>query len=230
VTERHENILRKDLTPIKLRHTIYDMISDERAYQDRLHPQWRGDDHGLAVLAEEFGEVARALYELNQHKGQKTFTGQELVEHEQKFEQLETELQSELIQVAAVCVRWIEERYKLHHGFDSEPVNVPQEPEPVRFVNKWPPYGFKQHNPRVGLPDKVSADDVLRGIGEMANNPVLRSVMAKIASQTTKGLEKYGASVDPDTLDMKEWITHAQQEIIDHLIYLECMKSKVGGE
>jgi NTP pyrophosphatase (non-canonical NTP hydrolase) len=88
------------------RQEIFEAIIKERKRQDELHPKWRGNDHGLAVLAEEFGEVARALYEYNEQK----WFSDEVIETARLEELRERylELQDELIQVAAVCVRWLE--------------------------------------------------------------------------------------------------------------------------
>ncbi len=74
----------------------YSAIIDERRRQDTLHPKWHGSQHGLSVLVEEVGEVARGLYEWNNATRAKD---------QQKWRE---NLQSELVQVAAVCVRWLE--------------------------------------------------------------------------------------------------------------------------
>lgn len=79
----------------------FNAINRERDRQDQLHPRWNGDTHGLVVLAEEFGEVAKALYEY-----------QSTLNHGARDVRmrLSQELEDELIQVAAVCVRWLENR------------------------------------------------------------------------------------------------------------------------
>lgn len=69
---------------------IYTDIVAERNRQNNLFPRdvpfWRDNNHiKLAVLAEEFGEVARAVLE-------------------EDYENL----RDELIQTAAVCVKWLE--------------------------------------------------------------------------------------------------------------------------
>jgi hypothetical protein len=58
-------------------------------------------------------------------------------------------------------------------------------------------------------------------------NDVLLSVEDKLRKQTEKGFKKYGTIVNPDRLPTVEWIDHAQEEIIDLLVYLECLKYKV---
>ena len=58
-------------------------------------------------------------------------------------------------------------------------------------------------------------------------NDVLEAVHEKLRTQTEKGFKKYGTLVKPDALPTTEWIEHAQEEIIDLLVYLECLKYKV---
>ena len=58
-------------------------------------------------------------------------------------------------------------------------------------------------------------------------NEVLESVQDKLKKQTEKGYKKYGTIVEPDSLPTVAWIDHAQEEIIDLLVYLECLKYKL---
>ena len=62
----------------------------------------------------------------------------------------------------------------------------------------------------------------------LKDNPILEGVLNKLVTQTQKGLEKYGTTVNADMLSMIEWINHAQEEIIDLLVYLETMKVKAS--
>jgi len=62
---------------------IIDAILQERERQDGLH-DWNKKTNRLAVLVEEVGEIAQAL-------------------------QGEGDLAEELMQLASVCVRWLEE-------------------------------------------------------------------------------------------------------------------------
>lgn len=62
---------------------IFDAIMQERRRQDGLH-HWTKKTNKLAVLVEEVGEIASAL-------------------------QGDGDLEEELIQLASVCVRWLEE-------------------------------------------------------------------------------------------------------------------------
>jgi len=58
-------------------------------------------------------------------------------------------------------------------------------------------------------------------------NEVLQAVEEKLRKQTEKGYKKYGTIVQSDALPTVSWIEHAQEEIIDLLVYLECLKYKV---
>lgn len=74
------------------RIAVYEQVSEERRRQDAMFGEFAGkandsDERSLTVLAEEFGEVARAV-----------------LEHDDE------NLEEELTQVAAVCVAWLEAR------------------------------------------------------------------------------------------------------------------------
>lgn len=60
-----------------------------------------------------------------------------------------------------------------------------------------------------------------------SDNRVLKEVYDLLTTQTMKGLEKYGHSVNPDEFTTVEWIDHARQEIIDMLVYLTILKLKL---
>jgi hypothetical protein len=49
-----------------------------------------------------------------------------------------------------------------------------------------------------------------------------------IDQQEAKGLTKYGQTVDDAKLTDAEWIRHAQEEIVDLLVYLEKLKRTLG--
>ena len=72
-------------------HTVMSLIQQERIRQDK---KWgtefhgRPDMHWYTILAEEFGEVAKAILE----------------------NEPENALEAEIVQVAAVCVSWLEYR------------------------------------------------------------------------------------------------------------------------
>lgn len=65
---------------------------------------------------------------------------------------------------------------------------------------------------------------------EINRNEVLNEIQNKLINQTQKGLEKYGHTVQVDSLSTAEWLDHAIEETIDKLVYLTCIKKSLEGE
>ena len=61
---------------------------------------------------------------------------------------------------------------------------------------------------------------------KVEENVVLNNVQQLLKNQTEKGLKKYGHTVNPDNLDFDSWVNHACEELIDLLVYLQCLKEK----
>jgi NTP pyrophosphatase (non-canonical NTP hydrolase) len=89
------------------RQAIFEKIVEERERQNALHPEWHGHKHGLVVLAEEFGEVAKALYELGRTASSDLRRSVFLDEWEVLMDARVRELKEEIVQVAAVCIGWL---------------------------------------------------------------------------------------------------------------------------
>lgn len=66
-----------------------------------------------------------------------------------------------------------------------------------------------------------------KAVYEINHNPVLKEVKTLLESQTAKGLEKYGNTVDPDEYTAEQWIDHALQEMVDMMVYLVTLKTKL---
>ena len=60
----------------------------------------------------------------------------------------------------------------------------------------------------------------------MANKSLVK-IMQLIYSQTEKGVKKYGHTVDSDSLTDIQWIDHTMEELVDTLVYLQCLKEKL---
>ena len=57
-----------------------------------------------------------------------------------------------------------------------------------------------------------------------AIDSVVRSVVSKFVDRAKFGLDKYGTDLDRDDLQKVDWITHAQEELMDGILYLEKLK------
>lgn len=62
---------------------------------------------------------------------------------------------------------------------------------------------------------------------KIAQDQILSAIQAKFEAQTSKGVEKYGQTVAGNDLTAVEWIDHAIEEAIDHIVYLECLKARL---
>jgi exoribonuclease II len=58
------------------------------------------------------------------------------------------------------------------------------------------------------------------------NHPdkIVQEVVNTILNRSDVGLKKYGVSLNRNDLTQLEWITHAQEEAMDMILYLEKMK------
>jgi len=59
---------------------------------------------------------------------------------------------------------------------------------------------------------------------------VVRRVNEKFVSRAEVGYAKYGNTMDRDDLTIEEWITHAQEELMDMLLYMEKLKVELKKE
>lgn len=53
------------------------------------------------------------------------------------------------------------------------------------------------------------------------------AVIQRIRERAEKGLSKYGVTLERTDLNLYDWLTHAQEECLDFLLYLECI-AKAG--
>ncbi len=55
-------------------------------------------------------------------------------------------------------------------------------------------------------------------------DPIVIKVLAKYYERSQLGIEKYGRTLDRDDLSITDWLTHAQEEAMDFVLYLERLK------
>lgn len=84
----------------------------------------------------------------------------------------------------------------------------------------------------MSIKEKIAQDKILSAIQEKfeAQTQGLErtEILAKFEAQTRKGLKKYGQTVANNILSVVEWIDHASEELIDYIVYLECLKAKLS--
>jgi hypothetical protein len=53
---------------------------------------------------------------------------------------------------------------------------------------------------------------------------IVNSIVQKFLSRSDVGIKKYGTTLDRNDLTTIDWITHAQEELMDGILYLEKLK------
>ena len=56
---------------------------------------------------------------------------------------------------------------------------------------------------------------------------VVRSIIYKFLERADLGKKKYGTDLDRKDLEVKDWIQHAQEELMDGILYLEKLKTSI---
>jgi len=57
---------------------------------------------------------------------------------------------------------------------------------------------------------------------------IVQSVIQQFIERSKMGKEKYGTDLDRTDLDTKDWIQHAQEELMDGILYLEKLKKNMN--
>jgi len=57
-----------------------------------------------------------------------------------------------------------------------------------------------------------------------AADSVVAAVVKKFLERSEVGKKKYGVTLDRTDLGVLDWITHAQEELMDGILYLEKLK------
>ena len=58
---------------------------------------------------------------------------------------------------------------------------------------------------------------------------IVASVIEKFRSRSEVGIAKYGTTLDRTDLGVLDWIQHAQEELMDGILYLEKLKKSLNS-
>lgn len=58
---------------------------------------------------------------------------------------------------------------------------------------------------------------------------IVDSIIDQFIDRASMGKAKYNTNLDRQDLSVPEWIEHAQQELMDGILYLEKLKQILGG-
>lgn len=65
-------------------------------------------------------------------------------------------------------------------------------------------------------------------MSDLTKDSIVNSVIEKFKNRSDFGLQKYGTTLDRDDLSLLQWITHAQEELMDGILYLEKIKQELN--
>jgi hypothetical protein len=61
-----------------------------------------------------------------------------------------------------------------------------------------------------------------------SGDKIVDAVIRKFLERSAVGQKKYGVTLERTDLKVQDWITHAQEELMDGILYLERLKHEVG--
>ena len=59
---------------------------------------------------------------------------------------------------------------------------------------------------------------------------IIASVIKKFKERSDVGIKKYGVTLDRTDLNTLDWINHAQEELMDGILYLEKLKQMFSSK
>ena len=63
---------------------------------------------------------------------------------------------------------------------------------------------------------------------EDCTDSIVRAVVLKFLQRSSLGVTKYGVTLDRTDLGAGDWIQHAQEELMDGILYLEKLKQTLA--
>jgi|SaaInlV_150m_DNA_3_1039698.scaffolds.fasta_scaffold26195_2 hypothetical protein len=61
----------------------------------------------------------------------------------------------------------------------------------------------------------------------LTKDSIVNSVITQFVKRSNVGLEKYGTNLDRTDLSLLDWVQHAQEEMMDGILYLEKIKKSI---
>ena len=67
---------------------------------------------------------------------------------------------------------------------------------------------------------------MIKDVLVMTPDEIVRSVLKRFNERSKVGIEKYSTTLERNDLSTLEWLTHAQDEALDFVLYLERLKQE----
>ena len=65
---------------------------------------------------------------------------------------------------------------------------------------------------------------------EPKKDSYVQIVKAKFEQRSQTGIKKYNTTLEREDLDLQEWLTHLQEELMDATLYVERLKAEIGDK
>ena len=69
-------------------------------------------------------------------------------------------------------------------------------------------------------------NEMVKDVLIMTPDEIVRSVLKRFNERSWIGIEKYSTTLERNDLSTLEWLTHAQEEAMDFVLYLERLKQE----
>ena len=66
----------------------------------------------------------------------------------------------------------------------------------------------------------------VRTLSFAERDSIVEAVVRKFQDRSAVGIKKYGVTLDRTDLGLADWIQHAQEELMDAILYLEKLKQE----
>ena len=78
-------------------------------------------------------------------------------------------------------------------------------------------------------PKPLSTTPFIEMADATVKDSIVASVIEKFKSRSAVGIAKYGTTLDRTDLGILDWIQHAQEELMDGILYLEKLKKSLNA-
>lgn len=62
----------------------------------------------------------------------------------------------------------------------------------------------------------------------LTNDRIVLNVMMKLNNRSKVGIEKYNTTLENNNLDLKQWLIHLQEELMDSCNYIEKLLNELN--
>jgi hypothetical protein len=70
-------------------------------------------------------------------------------------------------------------------------------------------------------------NEMVKDVLIMTPDEVVRNVLKRFNARSKVGIDKYSTTLERNDLSTLEWLTHAQEEAMDFVLYLERLKQEI---